>query len=162
MASKNYKSLFIILVLLGSFSLLSAQVVINEYSASNLADFTDNYQKYEDWFELYNPGTSAVVLAGFYLSDDTANPTKWEIPAGIGIGAGQHMVFWASGRDEVSGLNMHTSFKLTQTKAKQEFIVLADPSGIIVASQKLEVKHPGHYYIPLLLQLRLTRHRTHL
>ena len=33
---------------------LNAQVVINEYSASNLESFTDAFGKTEDWIELYN------------------------------------------------------------------------------------------------------------
>ena len=37
---------------------LFGQVVINEYSASNLSWYTDNYQMEEDWIELYNAGST--------------------------------------------------------------------------------------------------------
>ena len=49
-----------------AFSLISfegfSQLYINEYSASNLDQFPDNYGKYEDWIEIYNAGNSYVNL----------------------------------------------------------------------------------------------------
>ena len=62
-----------------------SQVVINEYSVSNLASFQDNYQKYEDWFELLNTGATVVNLEGYYLSDNPDKPTKYVIPSGVRI-----------------------------------------------------------------------------
>ncbi len=55
-------------------------VFINEWMAGNvnyLADPADN--DYEDWFELYNPGTNAVDIAGYYLTDILTNKTKFLI-----------------------------------------------------------------------------------
>ncbi|HMJ88489.1 MAG TPA: lamin tail domain-containing protein, partial [Candidatus Acidoferrum sp.] len=49
-------------------------VFINEWMAGNtstLADPADG--NFEDWFELYNPATHAVDLAGYYLSDSSTN-----------------------------------------------------------------------------------------
>ena len=40
---------------------MTAQVVINEYSASNLTKYVDQFDKTEDWIELYNSGSSAVI-----------------------------------------------------------------------------------------------------
>lgn len=141
------KKLLYLLVLLLVISSQNAfnQVVINEYSCSNLSQFLDNHNKYEDWFELYNAGTTSVNLAGYYLSDDSLNNLKWPIPAGITINAGGFKRFWASGRDEVSGTHYHTNFKLTQTKNNPEFIVLSDPSGTIIDYVRLDKKtHLGH------------------
>ncbi|MGK0383772.1 MAG: hypothetical protein ACJAVL_000505, partial [Bacteroidia bacterium] len=42
-----------------------AQVVVNEFSASNLNQFQDNYQNFEDWIELYNTSNSTVNVGGF-------------------------------------------------------------------------------------------------
>ncbi|MHC1706373.1 MAG: CotH kinase family protein [Bacteroidales bacterium] len=136
----------LLVILLGISSQMSfSQVVINEYSCSNLSQFPDNYGKFEDWFELYNAGTAAVNLSGYYLSDDSLNNLKWQIPAGISITAGGFKRFWASGRDLVVGSSYHTSFKLTQTKNNPEFIVLSNPSGIIIDQVKLSKKtHLGH------------------
>ncbi len=107
-----------------------AQVVINEYSCSNLSQFTDNFSKYEDWVELYNTSSSSVNLGGYYLSDDSLNNQKWTIPAGTTIAGNGFLRFWASGRNLVSGSHYHTSFKFNQTKNSYEFIVLSDPSGV--------------------------------
>lgn len=146
MAIKIYLSkLFLLFTFLGITASVSAQVVINEYSCSNLTQFQDNYQDYGDWFELYNAGASTVSLAGYYLSDDSLDNLKWQIPAGVSISANGFARFWADGRDEVTGNNYHTSFKLTQTKNNPEFIVISDPSGVridyVKLSQKTQLGH---------------------
>ena len=53
-------------------------VVINEWMADNAGplgfpDPSDGL--FQDWFELFNPNTNAVNLAGFYLTD-TLDPQK--------------------------------------------------------------------------------------
>ncbi|MDQ3049542.1 MAG: CotH kinase family protein [Bacteroidota bacterium] len=146
MRSKNYLPKFKLLILcLGIAVSANAQVVINEYSCSNLTQFPDNYQDYSDWFELYNAGATSVNLGGYYLSDDSLNNTKWQIPATVNISGQGFLRFWADGRDEVSGPNLHTGFKLTQTKNNPEFIILSNPSGVIVDyikfSQKTQLGH---------------------
>jgi hypothetical protein len=135
--------LFSVVLTILSFTLRS-QIVINEYSASNLSDFTDNYNKYEDWAEIYNAGSETVNLESFSLSDSPGNPDKWVIPSGIEISPGEHIKFWLSGRDEVSGTNYHTNFKLTQTKDNTESILIADPDGIILDQMQLEITQLGH------------------
>jgi hypothetical protein len=49
-------------------------VFINEFMAQNsstLADPADS--NFEDWFELYNPATNAVDIAGYFLTDSLTN-----------------------------------------------------------------------------------------
>ena len=123
-------------------------MVINEYSCSNLSQFPDNYAKYEDWFELYNAGSTSVNLGGYYLSDDSVTNMKWPIPAGTTIASHGFLRFWASGRDIVGNNgNYHTNFKLTQTKNTKEFIVLSNPSGQFVDYIKLSRKTQlGHSF----------------
>jgi CotH kinase protein/Lamin Tail Domain/Chitobiase/beta-hexosaminidase C-terminal domain len=110
------------------------QIVINEYSAANLKQFTDAYDKYEDWIELYNAGNSAVNIQGWYLSDDDTAPTKWKIANSTSIGAGQFRIFYCSGRNQGN----HTNFKLSQTKGTPDIIVLANASGTIVDSKEVK------------------------
>lgn len=107
-----------------------AQIMINEFSAANKSNYLDNYGEYEDWIELYNAGATSVNLQGYYLSDEVANPTQWQIPAGVTIPAGGRRIFYASNRDVVVGASVHTNFKLTQMR--QESVVLSDPSGNII------------------------------
>jgi len=69
------------LLLLGLTSLTRAQnVVINEFMASNDTTIADEHGEYDDWVELYNPGTDTVNIAGMYVTDDLTNPTAWQIP----------------------------------------------------------------------------------
>ena len=77
---------------------VKAQVVINEYSCSNLAVFADNNGKYEDWVELYNTGLTPVDLSGYCLSDNVAKTKKWKIPVSSAaiIPANGFLRFWDS------------------------------------------------------------------
>ncbi|MDZ4758597.1 MAG: lamin tail domain-containing protein [Bacteroidota bacterium] len=124
MKKKLHLSLFAILFAVTSLR-SQAQLYINEYSCSNVSQYADTYAKHEDWIEIYNGGSSAVNLTGFYLSDDSTNLTKWKIRQNISIAAGGFSAFWASGRDTGN----HTNFKFTQTKPKTEQIVLSDTDG---------------------------------
>jgi hypothetical protein len=108
------------------------QVVINEYSCSNLSQTPDNYGEYEDWIELYNPSASPVNIGNFYLSDKLSQPTKWQFPANVLINANSRMVVYASGRNEFSGGYYHTNFHLTQTKLPSEELVLSDAAGNVI------------------------------
>ena len=86
-------------VKLGIMMLLSpifCQVLINEYSASNLSWYTDNYQMEEDWIELYNTGSTEEDIGGYFLSDDPDEPAKWMIPSGTVISADGYIAFWCS------------------------------------------------------------------
>ncbi|MCH2213614.1 MAG: CotH kinase family protein [Flavobacteriales bacterium] len=120
-----------------------SQVVINEVSAANWNDHVDNYNDHEDWVELYNPGAAAIDLTGYYMSDDEAEPMKWEIPSGTIIGAGDFLLIYCSDRDENVGGNLHTSFKITQ--ARQEAAVISDPSGVIVDSYVLTIANQRNH-----------------
>jgi len=87
-----------------------AQLVINEFMASNQNTITDNYGENEDWIEIYNAGSVAVNLSGKYLTDDLQNKTKWGFP-NITLNAGQYYIIWADD-DTEQGLN-HANFKLS-------------------------------------------------
>ncbi|MBL4625601.1 MAG: chitobiase/beta-hexosaminidase C-terminal domain-containing protein, partial [Flavobacteriales bacterium] len=129
-----------ILLLLVSTTLIAntlfAQVIINEYSASNLAQFVDANGKYEDWIELYNVSGVSVDIGGMYLSDRLSKPTKWMIPVGTSVPAFGHLLFWCSGRDTLLMGQYHTSFKLSQTTGRDS-VLLSSPSGNIIESWPL-------------------------
>ncbi len=119
------------------------QIVINEFSASNLRDFSDDYDKGEDWIELYNKSDVSIDISGWYLSDKLSKPTKWAIPTGTILEPNAFIVFWASGRDIVNEGNVHTNFRFTQT-AQDEYIVLANKAGNVIESYKLPITLLGH------------------
>jgi len=120
-----------------------SQVVINEYSASNLNSFLDGFGKSEDWIELYNTSAEDFDLSGYHLSDKEGKPGKWEIPEGTIIGANDFLIFSCSGRDGMFFGNLHTSFKLTQTKAG-EGVLLSDPQENIINYLPLELTLVEH------------------
>lgn len=119
------------LILLLLPSICFSQIIINEYSAANYTDFNDNYNETEDWFEFYNIGNTTIDLNGYYLSDKANNLTKYQIDNNISIAPNDHLVVFASGRNEIVGTNIHTNFKIHQTKGN-EWIILTDPDGVTV------------------------------
>ncbi len=120
-------------ILLFAFSAVCAvaQVKINELMASNLQTITDNAGEYSDWVELYNPTGVAIDLAGYYLTDDYANKTKFRFTTATGqvvVPANGYLVIWASGT-VAEGPN-HASFSLS---ASGEELALVMPDGLEIA-----------------------------
>ena len=89
-------------------------LVINEISASP-SDVLDPAGEAEDWIELYNAGSTAINLAGLYLTDDVTSKTKHKIAAGSGsemtLAPGAYKIFWAD--DEAAEGVDHVKFKLS-------------------------------------------------
>jgi len=122
---------------------LSAQITINEYSASNLESFTDSFGKTEDWIELYNTSNTPVDISGWYLSDKESKPTKWSIPEGTVIDPNGFLVFLCSGRDMKVGNEFHTNFKLAQTKGS-DIVLLSNASGQVLEMHDLDLTLVEH------------------
>ena len=137
------KRIFFFLFCIICFQSVDAQLLINEYSASNYDSDQDNYGEYEDWIEIYNPTPTAIDINGWYLSDKINNPMKWQIPGSLIVpGLGEVLIF-CSGRDELSAGFAHTNFKLTQTKGN-EVLILSDASGVIQDSVRIVPNQKGH------------------
>ncbi len=99
----------------------TSPVRLNEVLPSNSNDCADEVGERNDWLELYNTGDSAVDLAGYSLTDDTASPRKSVIPDGITIEARSALLFWADGTPDQG--KTHLAFKF---KSKAEEVVLYD------------------------------------
>ena len=133
---------YIVCFLLVSGSLaVSSQVVINEYSCSNISTIPDANFNYEDWIELYNTGSSPVSIGGWYLTDDAADLQQYTIPA-LTIAAGGRQLFFASGNNTATGGEYHTNFKLTQSTPEK--IILSNSSGAVVDSLTLKPTQTDH------------------
>lgn len=106
-------------------------VVINEFMAVNdsLSNITDPAGQHDDWVELFNRTGSAIDLAGYYLSDDYANPTLWQFPAGVTIAGNGYLIVWAD--KDITQLGLHADFKLNRDS---EMLVLSDPIGLLLDS----------------------------
>lgn len=109
-------------------------VRINEWLADNLGTLADPADDdYEDWFELYNPGTNAVSLDGCFLSDTTTNAIQWPIPAGTTIPARGYLLVWADGeptQNSPSRPDLHANFSLAKSAGEAIALFAADGSII--------------------------------
>ncbi|HEY9509618.1 MAG TPA: lamin tail domain-containing protein, partial [Verrucomicrobiae bacterium] len=94
------------------------QVYINEWMADNSATLMDSADnQYEDWFELFNPGTNAIDLGGYYLTDNLLDPFKFQIPNNgqYVIPAGGYLLAWADNESEQNNAgssDLHVDFAL--------------------------------------------------
>jgi len=123
-----------------------SQIVINEYSCSNISGPTDSFGENEDWVEFYNTTSSSIDLSGYFLSDKAGNLTKWQIPVGASIPANGYSTISYSGRGLIAGSGeIHAGFGLSQTRG--EWIILTEPGGNVVDSLKIvKVTKPNHSY----------------
>ena len=87
--------LFFLLIQPASFG---QTVRINEIMTSNSSFINDDDGDYSDWIELFNPGTTAVQLEGWGLTDNAANPYKWKFPEYL-LEPGAYALVWASGKN---------------------------------------------------------------
>jgi len=89
-------------------------LLINEFMASNLDAFTDEYGDPTDWIEIINMGQEDVNIAGHFLTDDLKDPLKWQMPydspENTTIQAGEFIVLFADGNTDKGPL--HLGFKL--------------------------------------------------
>lgn len=92
----------------------SGLLLINEIMADNDEVYPDPDEAgaFNDWFEVFNPGTTAVNMSGMYITDSLSNPTKWKVPEGVTIPARGYLVFIAD--DETAQGKLHTNFNLSE------------------------------------------------
>jgi hypothetical protein len=107
---------------------------INEVLSINIADTTDGAGQFEDWFEIYNPNSSDVSLAGYYFSDNPENPRKWQVPNydidSVTVPANGWLLFFAD--EDIGQGILHASFKL---KNNDEALRFTSPDGITLVDE---------------------------
>ena len=135
------KKLLITALFFSAVNLVTSQVVINEYSASNLTSFTDNFGNTEDFIELYNTSATPVNLTGYKLSDKISNLGKWTF-GNVNINGNSFLRIWASGRNITTGPNLHTSFNLKQ--CNNDRIIFSSPALTIIDSTTMFRTQLGH------------------
>ncbi|HQI49229.1 MAG TPA: CotH kinase family protein, partial [bacterium] len=110
----------------------AAGLCINEFMATNVLAWSNADGAYEDWIEIYNPDSTPVDLAGYYLSDRLQSAAPWRIPTGqparTVLPAGGFRLFYADGRPELGA--DHLGFKLDK---EGEQIILLKPDGVKLA-----------------------------
>ena len=99
---------------------------MSEFLASNDTGRKDIDGEYSDWVEIHNAGAEEVNLAGWRLTDNAGDSSKWRFPA-VSLAPGAHLVVFASGKDLTDPAGeLHTNFKLG---AEGEYLALIAPDG---------------------------------
>ena len=76
-------------------------LVLNEFLASNSEAGLDEHGEADDWVELYNPTQAAQPLDGLWLSDDLADPTKFQLLAPDSLlPPGGFLLIWCDNQPE--------------------------------------------------------------
>jgi hypothetical protein len=102
-------------------------VLISEFMAANNVTLTNSLGRADDWIELHNNTAANVNLAGWHLTDNANNLTKWTFPSVL-MSPGSYLVVWASDENTVTNGEIHTSFRLS---AEGEYLALVEPDGTI-------------------------------
>lgn len=108
---------------------------INELMASNQTTIADEGGAWADWFELYNPGSSDLSLAGWTVSDDLDEPDKHQLDSVLSVPAGGFLLLWADD-DEEQGPN-HVGFNLD---ADGEELAIYDAAGTRIDAVTFEAQ----------------------
>lgn len=125
-------------------AIAAENVVINEVCSSNFSLIADEGGNYPDYVELYNPGSVAVSLEGFYLADreGVQDGAAFEGGAGgnlahqyaldhITIPAKGYALIWMDG----SGAEEHAPFALS--KDGDELYLVSALNGTVVDSVRI-------------------------
>lgn len=107
---------------------------LNELQVLNAGSPVDEFGEADDWFEIYNPGSTPVNLAGWYVSDDAAQLTKYRFdPSGnqAVVPAGGWLLVWAD--NQTTQGDLHTNFALSSTSG--ESLLLVGPDGVTIVDQ---------------------------
>ncbi|MEM7391056.1 MAG: CotH kinase family protein, partial [Verrucomicrobiota bacterium] len=113
--------------------------VISEFMADNEDTLLDEDGDSSDWIELFNPGTSTVNLAGWYLTDDPLDPTQWPLPS-LQLGSLSFAIVFASKKAYTN----HANFKLHDRAG--EYLALVRPDFSIASSYTYPKQQPDVSY----------------
>ena len=107
----NLNILPILLAALFAAQPAHAQLRINELLTLNSSVTHDpDFGEFSDFLELHNASAAPVNLAGYTLTDDEDDRSKWTLPA-IVLATGQHLIVWTDDRDKVPGDTAFVAYK---------------------------------------------------
>jgi hypothetical protein len=124
----------VMMIIFGRGGFGSEALLINEVVSSNRFTISDEDGEFPDWIELFNSGNAKMDLEGFWISNDPANPLKWEFPQ-VSLDPGEYLVIFASGKDRAPKQgHLHTNFRLS---AEGCAVILSAPDGKMIDSVKV-------------------------
>ena len=105
-------------------------VVINEFLASNSSGLVNDNANRTDWIELHNTGAQTINLAGYSLTDNPSDRSKFVFTNQF-LSPGQYLVVFADqDANPTSGNNLYTGFGLSSAG---EYVGLFDATGALVS-----------------------------
>jgi hypothetical protein len=118
---------FVLVLLAGQGTAQSSlDLKINEILVLNDSNYIDDYGQHSSWIEIFNSAYNTVDIAGLYLTNDPANPTKYRIPKGdpiTKIPPRNYLVFFA---DNVPSRGiLHLNFTLKES----DYLALYEVNG---------------------------------
>jgi hypothetical protein len=123
-------SLVLALLLLAAVPARAAPI-ISEFMASNDTTISDQDGDFADWIELYNPDSQPDALGGWYLTNKSATPARWKIPA-VTLQPGTYLVIFCSSKNYMDPTQpLATNFNLS---ASGGYVGLVEADGTTVAS----------------------------
>lgn len=114
---------FLLIVVIGTLIFFLKEdlphLYINEFMANNTSccpDTDGGRDEFDDWIEIYNPGTQPIDIGGMYISQNKNNPKGHQIPTTdksiTTIQPEGYLLLWADEMPE-QGI-LHLNFKLNQ------------------------------------------------
>lgn len=134
------RSLLAVTLALAGLSRLHAEVRLNELVAANRFGLADVDGDRGDWVELINSGPAELSLEGYGLTDDPHIAFKWVLPA-VTLGAREHLLIWCSGKNRLSGDELHANFRLSRSGERVE---LTAPDGGLVDAVTFGMQTEDH------------------
>lgn len=111
-------------------------VEVTEIVSSNIVTLADENGEYYDYFEVHNMTGSAIDMSGWFVSDTVGRATKWRMPEGFVLQAGEYRVVFCSGLNRADAEHPHTNFGLS---SEGEAVVLADAEGRVVDTVEFDL-----------------------
>ncbi|MBN9693781.1 MAG: CotH kinase family protein [Verrucomicrobia bacterium] len=107
---------------------------LTEFMAANATGLKDEDGDASDWIELRNPNRFGLDVAGYRLTDNANDLSRWRLPSRRIPPLG-HLLIFASGKNRASAdaaTVLHTNFRLD---AEGEYLALVAPNGREVLQQ---------------------------
>ncbi len=118
--------LLLLVPLLAVLPLRAADPFIAEFVPDNAGVATDEDGQYADLIEIQNPNATPFNLAGYYLTDNPLQLTKWAFPP-VTLPGNGFLVVYASAKNRTADTNrLHTNFQLNKDGG---YLALVKPDG---------------------------------
>ena len=108
------------------------RLYITEFMAANQETLPDGDGRFSDWIEIYNAASVPVNLAGWHLTDDPEDLSKWTFPGGVEMTPKGYLLVFASGRNadgsayiDATG-HLHANFRIGKDGG---YLALVAPDG---------------------------------